>query len=349
MWQIHIYQQQKTTGTKLTKMQLKNKKILVTGAGGFIGSHLVEELVKKGVRVRALVHYNSRNDWGKLEELPPEIISKVEVIAGDIRDPYLCQKITKNIDIIFHLAAAISIPFSYIAPVHYVETNINGTLNILESALKNNVKKVVNTSTSEVYGTAIYTPIDEKHPLQAQSPYSASKIAADKIAESYFCSYRLPIATIRPFNTFGPRQSARAIIPTIIIQLLSNRTKINVGNVEPIRDFTYVKDTVSGFIKIAESSASIGEVINIGSGRAVTIKELIHLTMKYTGRKAKIHKEEQRIRPEKSEVMALICSNKKALELLDWRPNYSLEEGLRETIGYIKEKINKYKVDLYNI
>ncbi len=330
-------------------MQLKDKKILVTGAGGFIGSHLVEELVKKGVKVKALVRYNSRNDWGKLEELQDDILSEVEVISGDIRDAYFCQRIAKNIDLIFHLAAAIAIPFSYIAPSHYVETNIIGTLNILESALKNNIQKVIHTSTSEVYGSAKYTPIDENHPLSGQSPYSATKIAADKLAESYYCSFSLPIATIRPFNTFGPRQSARAIIPSIIAQILLNPKKINIGSTHPVRDFTYVKDTVDGFIKVAESHKTIGTVTNIGTGIGVSVEELFHTICKLMDKKVKFSKDIKRIRPAKSEVELLICSNKKAKQLLNWGPKFSLEKGLIETIKYIEKNINKYKSDIYNI
>lgn len=330
-------------------MQLKNSKVLVTGAGGFIGSHLTEELVKIGADVKALVHYNSRNDWGKLEELPREILSQIDVISGDIRDGYFCQKIAQDVDIIFHLAATIAIPFSYIAPSHYVETNIIGTLNILEAALKNKVKKVVHTSTSEVYGTAKYTPIDENHPLQGQSPYSATKIAADKIAESFYCSFNLPVATIRPFNTFGPRQSARAIIPTIISQILSGKKKINVGSMEPIRDFTYVKDTVNAFIKIAVSEKSIGSVINIGSNKGISIKELFELIVKLTGQKVTLSKDIKRVRPAKSEVMKLICSDTKAKKLLNWAPQHSLEDGLKETINYIEKNLEKYKTGIYNL
>lgn len=330
-------------------MNLKNKKILVTGAGGFIGSHLVEELSKKNLSLRAVVRYNSRNDWGKLEELPKNILNSIEIVVGDIRDPFFCQKITKNIDVIFHLAAAIAIPFSYIAPTFYIETNVQGTLNLLESALKNSVAKFVHTSTSEVYGSAQYIPIDEKHPLVGQSPYSASKIAADKIAESFYYSFNLPVTIIRPFNTFGPRQSARAIIPTIISQLLSNKKKINIGSTFPIRDFTYVKDTVKGFIKIAENDKAIGETINIGSGKGIKIKDLFYKICKLINRKVPMELDKNRIRPKKSEVTVLVCSNKKAKEILNWEPDYSIERGLQETIEYIKTNLDKYKTDIYNI
>lgn len=330
-------------------MQIKKSRVLITGAGGFIGSHLTEELVKIGAEVKALVHYNSRNDWGKLEELPEDILSELEVVSGDIRDPFFVQKITKNVDVVFHLAAAIAIPFSYTAPYHYAETNIIGTLNILHACHINRVKKIVHTSTSEVYGTAKYVPIDENHPLQGQSPYSASKIAADKIAESFFCSFNLPVAIIRPFNTFGPRQSARAIIPSVISQIISGRKKIKAGSLEPVRDFTYVKDTVEGFIKIAQSDETAGEVINIGNGKGTTIKELICLITELTGRKIPISKDVARIRPPNSEVMKLICANEKAKRLLKWSPAYSLQEGLKETIRYIKDNLEKYKSEIYNL
>ncbi|MFH2070262.1 MAG: SDR family NAD(P)-dependent oxidoreductase [Elusimicrobiota bacterium] len=330
-------------------MQLKKSRTLVTGAGGFIGSHLVEELIKKSTKVKALVRYNSRNDWGMIEELPEEIKSNIEVVTGDIRDPHFCLKITKDTDIIFHLAAVISIPFSYTAPSHYAETNIIGTLNILEAALKNNLQKVIHTSTSEVYGTAQYTPINERHPLVGQSPYSASKIAADKLAESYFCSFKLPVATIRPFNTFGPRQSARAIIPTIISQLILNKKNIKIGSLSPIRDFTYVKDTVKSFIKAAESEKTIGSVINIGSGKGINIGDLYNLLCKLMDRSAKSSRDIKRVRPDGSEVMVLICDNTKAKKVLNWKPECNLEEGLLETIAYIEKNIERYKTGVYNI
>jgi len=324
-------------------------KVLVTGAGGFIGSHLAEELVRRGASVRAMVHYNSRNDWGNLELLPDDVRKKLEIIRGDIRDPFFTKKAVEGCDVVFHLAALIAIPYSYIAPRDFVDTNVSGTLNILQACLETSVKKVVHTSTSEVYGTAIYTPIDENHPLQGQSPYSATKIAADKIAESYYRSFDLPVATIRPFNTFGPRQSARAVIPTIVTQILSAKDKIQLGLLTPVRDFTYVKDTVEGFIKVAESKKSVGEVINTGTGRGVTIDELARLIMNLVGKEVKIERDKRRLRPPKSEVMALICANKKAKKLLGWAPRYSLKDGLKETIEFIRKHIEEYKADVYNI
>ena len=278
-------------------MSLKQKKILVTGAGGFIGSHLTEELVKIGADVKAFVHYNSRNDWGLLEYLPDTIKNEVDFFSGDIQDSIAVRKAVKDIDVVFHLAALIGIPYSYIAPDSYINTNIKGTLNVMQACLEEGVEKVVHTSTSEVYGTANYVPIDEKHPLQGQSPYSASKIGADKIAESYNLSFNLPVATIRPFNTFGPRQSARAIIPTIISQALSSGI-IQLGSLTPLRDFTYVKDTVDGYIKIAESPKSIGEVINTGNGKSITIGELTEKIISLIDKPdVQISCDEKRIRP----------------------------------------------------
>lgn len=330
-------------------MKWQGTKTLVTGAGGFIGSHLVEELVNRGANVKALVHYNSRNDWGNVELLPKEVQEKLEIVSGDIRDPFLTKKIVKGCDTVFHLAALIAIPYSYIAPKEFIDTNVIGTLNVLQACLEEGVKKVVHTSTSEVYGTALYTPIDENHPLQGQSPYSATKIAADKIAESYYHSFDLPVAVIRPFNTFGPRQSARAIIPTITIQILSGKEEIQLGLLSPVRDFTYVKDTVDGFLKIAESDKSVGEVINVGSGQGITIGELAKLIMKLTGKEVKIVSDSRRLRPKKSEVMSLICVSQKAKNLVGWSPRFSLEDGLKETISYIGGHLEEYKSDVYNI
>lgn len=327
----------------------KSKKVAVTGAGGFIGSHLIEALVKKEATVSALIHYNSRNDWGWLEDIDRDIIKNIRVISGDLRDPFCVEKVVKDSDIVFHLGAVISIPYSYFSPWEFIETNIHGSLNVLEACKRNKVYKLIHTSTSEVYGTAIYTPIDENHPLQAQSPYSASKIAADKLVESYYKSYNLPVAIIRPFNTFGPRQSLRAVIPTIISQaLISN--KIKLGSLEPIRDFTYVEDTVEGFITVAESDKTIGEVVNIGNGRGIKINDLVKVILKIIGKDdVEIICEEKRIRPEKSEVYQLICDNKKALDLCNWKPIYSLEGGLNRTINWIKGNIGKIKSDIYNI
>lgn len=329
-------------------MELKEKKIFITGAGGFIGSHLVEEAVKTGATVTALVHYNSKNNFGNLELLEKNVIKKVRVISGDICDPFFLLKVTKEQDLIFHLAALIPIPYSYVAPQSFVQTNINGTLNILEAVRINNISKVLITSTSETYGTAVYAPIDEEHPLQGQSPYSASKIGADKIAESYYLSFNLPIVTVRPFNTFGPRQSARAVIPSIISQALS-QPKIKVGSLSPVRDFTYVKDTVHGFIKAAESEKSVGEVINLGTGIGVTIKEVKDRIENILNKKIEVEEDSARIRPEKSEVLKLICDNKKAKDLLGWEPSYTLDDGLRETIDFVSKNLNLYKTEIYNI
>ena len=327
---------------------MKNKKVLVTGAGGFIGSHLTEELVKSGAKVRALAHYNSRNDWGLIDLLPKEIKQELEVITGDIQDPFMIRKAVKGCAVVFHLAALIAIPYSYIAPESYVNVNIKGTLNVLQACLEEGVEKVVHTSTSETYGTAQYTPIDEKHPLQGQSPYSASKIGADKIAESFYRSFGLPVATTRPFNTYGPRQSARAIIPTIITQALVS-SEVNLGLLTPVRDLTYVKDTVAGFLKVAESDKSVGEVINIGTGCGITIGDLAEKIIGFVGKDVTIVRDEQRVRPEKSEVMQLLCDNRKAKELIGWEPRYALEEGLRGTIKWIKKNLDLYKAGIYNV
>lgn len=325
-------------------------KVLVTGAGGFIGSNLVEELVKKGIQVRAFIHYNSRNSWGNLELLSSKILNEIEIFTGNIEDPFSVKKAVKNCDTVFHLAALIGIPYSYIAPESYVNTNVKGTLNIMQACLDQNVEKIVHTSTSEAYGTAIYTPIDEEHPLQGQSPYSASKIGADKIAESYHLSFDLPVATIRPFNTYGPMQSARAIIPTIISQALTTKAnKIKLGSLNPVRDLNFVKDTVNGFIKIAENENSIGELINIGFGEGIPIGKLADKIINFINPKIKIISDEKRIRPDKSEVMKLICNNEKAEKLVNWKPEYTLEQGLKETIEFVKEHINLYKPEIYNV
>lgn len=323
--------------------------VLVTGADGFIGSHLTEELVKKGYQVRAFVYYNSFNNWGWLEILPSEIMSNVEVFLGDIRDPNGVQEAMKGVDAVFHLAALVGIPFSYYSPDTYVDTNIKGTLNILQSARKSKIKRVLVTSTSEVYGTAQYIPIDEKHPLQAQSPYSATKIGADRLAESFYRSFQLPVTIVRPFNTYGPRQSARAVIPTIITQLVAGREEIKLGSLTPTRDFNYVKDTVNGFISIYESEKTIGEEINISTQREISIGQLAEELIRQINPKARIICDEERLRPEKSEVNRLLGCNKKIMCLTDWKSQYSLEEGLRETIDFLRENLDKYKVDLYNL
>ena len=328
-------------------MNIKNKNVVVTGAGGFIGSHLTEELVRRGANVKAFVHYNSRNDWGLLELLEKDVLDGVEVVAGDITDPFFVKTATKDADVIFHLAALIGIPYSYIAPESYVNVNIKGTLNVLQAGLDNNVGKIVHTSTSETYGTADYVPIDEAHPMKGQSPYSASKIGADKMAESYYRSFDLPVATIRPFNTFGPRQSARAIIPTIISQALT-MGEVHVGSLSPIRDLTFVKDTVNGFIDIGASTKSIGEVTNIGTGSGVTIGELLQRILQIIGKEdMPVVEDTNRVRPDKSEVMELICDNSKAKQLLNWSPQYTLDEGLAETIEWMRGYTNLYKTDKY--
>lgn len=329
-------------------MKWERKKILVTGAGGFIGSHLCEELIETGADVTALVRYNSRSDWGNLELLSTEKKSALKVIAGNVEDADLLSRQTKGMEIVFHLAALIGIPYSYTAPASYIRTNVQGTLNVMESARQWEVKKVIHTSTSEVYGTALYTPIDEKHPLQPQSPYSASKIGADMIAESYFLSFDLPVTTIRPFNTYGPRQSARAIIPTIISQSLTQK-EIRLGSLDPIRDLTFVKDTVRAFLRIAETPNTIGETINIGSGTGFTIAELTDTILSTQGLKMPLVRDPERVRPEKSEVYELICDNSKAKKLLNWEPNYSLRIGLEETIQYVSDHLNKYKSSTYNL
>jgi NAD dependent epimerase/dehydratase len=325
------------------------KKVLVTGAGGFIGSRLVEELVGQGFQVKAFVRYNSRNYWGNLELIDKKILENVEVVSGDITDPFFTDKIVEGIDTVFHLAALIAIPYSYIAPENYVGVNVNGTLNMLKACLHHNVAHLVHTSTSETYGTAVYTPINEQHPLQAQSPYSATKIAADKLVESFYLSFNLPVTTVRPFNTFGPRQSARAIIPTLITQIVGPSKFINVGSVHPVRDFTFVKDTARGFIHAASHTETIGKVVNLGTGSGVTIGEVAETIMKITNVRKEIKTDIQRIRPVHSEVLKLICDNTLAKKIMAWSPEYSLERGLRETIDYISKNLNQYKPDIYNI
>lgn len=329
-------------------MRWEGTPVLVTGAGGFIGSHLVERLVVLGARIRALVHYNSRNDWGLLELLPQAMKGELDVISGDITDPFTVSRATAGSRVVFHLAALIAIPYSYIAPSQFVAVNCGGTLNLLEAARSHGVERFIHTSTSETYGTAQYTPIDEEHPLKGQSPYAASKIGADKLAESYYLSFGVPVATIRPFNTYGPRQSARAIIPTIIGQALRGNI-IRLGNLRPVRDFNYVTDIVEGFLRGAESPYAPGEVINIGSGKSVTMKELADRIIVLLGGGKEVVSEEERFRPEASEVMELICNNRKAKELLRWEPRVSLDEGLARTIDFIREHLHRYKPQLYNL
>lgn len=326
----------------------KGKKVFVTGAGGFIGSHVVEELVMNGADVTALVHYNASSYINNLRFVPEEILSKVDIKFGDVTDAFQMQTLTKNSDIILHLAALIGIPYSYAAPAAYVAANINGTLNMLEAARNNSVSKIVVTSTSETYGTAIYTPIDEKHPMQGQSPYSATKIGADKIAESYFLSFNLPVCVFRPFNTFGPRQSMRAVIPTIITQALNSK-EIKLGSLSPVRDMVFVKDTARGFLMAGMEEKSTGEVISVGTGTGATVGEIAKMILKILGSDKKIVEDSQRVRPEKSEVFKLICDNRKAKEILNWSPQFTLEEGLKETISFIQKNINSYEADKYTV
>ena len=323
-------------------MRIEGKKTLVTGAGGFIGSHLTEALVRMGANVKGFVRYNSRSDLGLLERLPREIKQELEVFAGDLKDPEALRRPTKRSELVFHLGSLIAIPYSYINPMDFVQTNVVGTANLLNTCLGNNVEKIVHTSTSEVYGTAVYCPMDEKHPLQAQSPYSATKIAADKLTESYYRTFGLPAAIARPFNTYGPGQSARAIIPTIILQALDG-DKVMLGSVHPTRDFTYVEDTVSGLIEVVKSPDSIGEVINIGCGREISIGELAQVILSIIGKKTEILKEDRRVRPEKSEVERLMCDNSKARKFLGWEPRISLKEGLRRTIDWFESHTGEYR------
>jgi NAD dependent epimerase/dehydratase len=328
---------------------MKKKKVLVTGADGFIGSHLVELLIFEGYQVRALSQYNSFNNWGWLENVNCK--DKIEVVTGDIRDPHFCKEITKDIDIIFHLAALIAIPYSYRAPDSYVDTNIKGTLNICQAAKENGNIRVIHTSTSEVYGTAQYVPIDEKHPMQAQSPYSASKIASDAMAMSFYNSFDLPISIARPFNTYGPRQSARAVIPTIITQIVNGAKEIKLGDTSPTRDFNYVEDTCRGLIAIAENNLTIGETINIGSNFEISVKDTLELIKKLMGSDVHFITDAQRMRPEKSEVVRLWCDNSKIKKLTGFSPKIDISGGLQKTIDWFTkpENLKKYKSDIYNV
>lgn len=325
------------------------KKVLVTGADGFIGSHLTESLVERGYEVKAFTYYNSFNSWGWLDSLPKEKLSEIEIFSGDIRDPNGVREAMRGIEGVFHLAALIAIPFSYHSPDSYVDTNIKGTLNVLQAARELGTERIMITSTSEVYGTAQYVPIDEKHPFQGQSPYSATKIGADRLAESFYRSFNLPVSIVRPFNTYGPRQSARAVIPTIITQLLSGKEEIRLGSLTPTRDFNYVKDTVAGFIAIAESDKTIGEEINIASQKEISIGELATEIINQINPKARIVCEEQRLRPEKSEVNRLLGCNEKIHRLTEWKPQYDLIKGIEATIKWISNNISAYKTDTYVI
>ena len=329
-------------------MDWQDKQVLVTGAGGFIASHLLERLAAVGARVRAFVRYNSRGDVGLLRFLPPGVFSQLEVVFGDLRDAEAIRAAARDADTIFHLGALIAIPYSYVHPREVVETNVMGTLNVLMAARDLGTRRVIHTSTSEVYGTAQYVPIDEAHPLQGQSPYSASKIGADKIAESFYRAFDLPVVTLRPFNAYGPRQSARAVIPTIITQALT-RDEVHLGSLMPSRDFTFVSDTVEGFLRVAAAENVVGQEINLGSGDTIAIGDLAKKIFGLLGKSPKIVGEAQRLRPEKSEVMRLHASNQKARELLGWQPKVSLDEGLRRTIDWITAHVDLYRPDQYTV
>jgi NAD dependent epimerase/dehydratase len=328
-------------------MQLRGKKVLVTGAGGFIGSHLVDALVRHGCQVRAMLHYDARAHRGNLELLDPAILKEIEIVNGDIVDPFFVAHAVKDREAVFHLAALIAIPHSYVAPASYVQTNVVGTLNVLEACRTHGVERLVHTSTSECYGTAHYTPIDEEHPLQGQSPYSASKIGADKIAESYYLSFGVPVATLRPFNTYGPRQSARAVLPSILSQLLAGRRELHLGDTEPVRDMTFVGDTVASFLKLAECAVALGQVVNVGTGRGVKIGELAELAMKIVGCSVPIVCDPKRVRPAKSEVRTLLCDAGKAKRLMDWQPRVSLEMGLEQTARFMRDHLSLYRPEEY--
>ncbi len=328
---------------------LNGKTVLVTGADGFIGSHLVEKLLCHGCRIRALSQYNSFNSWGWLENI--KRLNDVEVVCGDISNPHTCIHITKDIDIIFHLAALIAIPYSYAAPSSYIDTNVKGTFNICQAALDNGCRKVIHTSTSEVYGTALYIPIDENHPLQPQSPYSASKIGADAIAMSFFNSFALPVVVARPFNTYGPRQSARAVIPSIIIQIADGKKEIKLGDTSPTRDFNYVEDTCTGLINLCNCKKAIGKTINIGSGTEISIADTLDTIKKLMNSNVKYITDKKRLRPENSEVFRLCCDNSKLKSLTGFKPKFTLEAGLRKTIDWFSapKNLSKYKSDIYNV
>lgn len=330
-------------------MNLKGKKVLVTGAEGFIGSHLTERLVELGADVTALVQYNSFNNWGWIDTFDKNVKDSIRVETGDVRELDGMNRIIKGQEVVMHLAALIAIPYSYLSPMAYVRTNVEGTTNVLEACRMHDVQKIVHTSTSETYGTALYVPIDEKHPMQGQSPYSASKIGADKMAESFYRSFNMPIATIRPFNTYGPRQSARAVIPTIISQILAGKKEIKLGSLTPTRDFNFVKDTAEAFVKIAESDKAIGQVMNAGSNYEITIGDTAKKIIDIIGEDVKIICDEERLRPEKSEVNRLWAENAKIKELTGWVPKYSIDEGLKETIEWIKNNMQYFKTDIYNV
>lgn len=330
-------------------MSSRNERALVTGADGFIGSHLTELLVREGYEVKALSQYNSFNYWGWLEDV--ECRDQIQVLNGDVRDPHYCKHITKDVDIVFHLAALIAIPYSYVAPDSYVDTNVKGTLNVCQAALENSVKRVIHTSTSEVYGTAQYVPIDEKHPIQPQSPYSASKIGADAMAMSFFSAFDLPVTIARPFNTYGPRQSARAVIPTIISQIASGKKQIKLGDVTPTRDFNYVADTCRGFLQLARCDKAIGETVNIGSNFEISVGDTLNMIRELMRSDVEFIVDEQRLRPEKSEVFRLWCDNTKIRELTNFEPTYDIRTGLKATVDWFtrSENLAKYKANIYNV
>jgi NAD dependent epimerase/dehydratase len=332
-------------------MELRGKTVLVTGADGFIGSHLTQRLLEEGCKVKAFVYYNSFNSWGWIDTFPKELKNKLEIFAGDIRDPNGVRTAMQGVDVVFHLAALIAIPFSYHSPDSYVDTNVKGTLNVVQAARDLNTKRVLVTSTSEVYGTAQYVPIDERHPRQPQSPYSASKIGADCIAESFYRSFNLPVTIVRPFNTFGPRQSARAVIPTIITQLLNGATSLKLGDLTPTRDLLYVKDTVEGFVAIAKCDELLGHDVNIATQSEISVGDLARKLVSQIGSDVKIEEDQKRLRPEKSEVFRLFGSNQKLIEYTDWKPKYTLDAGLKETIEWFSQPQNiaGYKSDIYNL
>jgi NAD dependent epimerase/dehydratase len=322
--------------------------VLVTGAGGFIGSHLAEELVLSGAKVRALVRYNSRNDWGMLELLREETRGAMDVVSGDIRDAPFVRKAVQSCEIVFHLAALIAIPYSYVASESFLDTNVRGTLNVLQAGVDTGVRRIVHTSTSEVYGSAQYTPIDEGHPLRPQSPYAATKVAADMLAESFCCSYGLPVSVVRPFNTYGPRQSARAVIPTVAVQALTGDV-IRLGSLDTTRDMTFIQDTVRGFLKVAESSETVGEVVNLGTATGVSVRQLVDKIGQMLGKELRIEVDDQRLRPDKSEVATLIGAYGKASRLTGWTPQVDLDEGLHQTTEWLGRHLDRYKPGMYNI
>ncbi len=324
------------------------RRVVVTGAGGFIGSHLVEELVREGANVRALVRYNSRSDIGMLALADPGVLADVEIVHGDVTDPFFVHDLVRGMDTVFHLAALIAIPYSYVAPASYISVNVTGTLNVLQAVREHGVRRMVHTSTSETYGTAQYVPIDERHPLQPQSPYSASKIGADCLAESFFRSFGTPVATVRPFNTYGPRQSARAVIPTIAAQVLAGRREISLGDLRPVRDLTFVSDTARGFLAVGAADACIGRTTNIGSGKGISVGGLLELITEIAGRgDVRAVVDSDRIRPEKSEVFELIADNTFAKESCGWVPRVGLRDGLARVLEYVGANLERYDIDRY--